>query len=58
MNTAVTTCESTPATFQQIVESVSTNMFSHVMGNDPRPHFFHQTNITGKGILYNVLKRS
>jgi IPT/TIG domain len=55
VNTAVTTCESTPASFQQIVESVSTNMFSHVMGNDPRPHFFHQTNITGEGILYNVL---
>ena len=55
VNTTVTTCESTPASFQQIVESVSTNMFSHVMGNDPRPHFFHQTNITGEGILYNVL---
>jgi hypothetical protein len=55
VNTAVTTCESTPATFQQIVESVATNMFSHMMGNDPRPHYFHQTNITGDGVLYNVL---
>jgi hypothetical protein len=55
VNTAVTTCESTPATFQQIVESAATNMFGHVMGNDPRPHYFHQTNIAGDGILYNVL---
>lgn len=55
VNTAVTTCESAPATFQQIVESVTTNMFGHVMGNDPRPHYFHQTNITGDGILYTVL---
>jgi hypothetical protein len=55
VNTAVTTCESTPATFAQIVESAATNMFGHVMGNDPRPHYFHQTNIAGEGILYNVL---
>lgn len=55
VNTAVTTCESTPATFQQIVESAATNMFGHVMGNDPRPHYFHQTNIAGDAILYNVL---
>ena len=20
-------------------------MFTHVMGNDPRPHYFHQTNL-------------
>ena len=20
-------------------------MFGHLMGNDPRPHYFHQTNI-------------
>ena len=55
VNTAVTTCESTPASFPQIVESVATNMFGHMMGNDPRPHYFHQTNISGEGILYNVL---
>jgi hypothetical protein len=55
VNTAVTTCESAPATFAQIVESAATNMFGHVMGNDPRPHYFHQTNIAGEGILYNVL---
>jgi hypothetical protein len=55
VNTAVTTCESTPASFQQIVESAATNMFGHVMGNDPRPHYFHQTNIAGDGILYNIL---
>jgi hypothetical protein len=55
VNTAVTTCESAPASFAQIVASVATNMFLHVMGNDPRPHFFHQTNLAGDGVLYSVL---
>ncbi len=42
-----TTCESTPATFAGVVEDVDTGMFQHVMGNDPRPDYFHQTNIMG-----------
>ena len=36
-----------PATFAEIVSDVDTNMFQHVMGNDPRPHYFHQPNIMG-----------
>ena len=27
--------------------SVDQSMFQHMMGNDPRPHYFHQTNIMG-----------
>jgi hypothetical protein len=42
-----TTCEETPANFAQIVASVDSNMFLHMMGNDPRPHYFHQTNMMG-----------
>jgi hypothetical protein len=42
-----TTCETSPASFAGVVEDVDTNMFQHVMGNDPRPHYFHQPNIMG-----------
>ncbi len=44
---ATTTCETSPATFAGVVSDVDTNMFQHVMGNDPRPHYFHQPNIMG-----------
>ena len=44
---ATTTCETKAANFAEIVNDVTTNMFQHVMGNDPRPHYFHQTNIMG-----------
>jgi Immunoglobulin I-set domain len=43
----VTTCETKPATFAEVVGIVDTNMFQHVMGNDPRPHYFHQPNLMG-----------
>ena len=45
---ATTTCISTPLTFAQIISSVDQNIFQHVMGNDPRPHYFHQTNMMGQ----------
>jgi hypothetical protein len=41
------TCEEKPADFAEIVQDVDTNMFQHVMGNDPRPHYFHQPNLMG-----------
>jgi hypothetical protein len=41
------TCETKPANFAEIVASIDTNMFQHVMGNDPRPHYFHQSNLMG-----------
>jgi hypothetical protein len=49
------------------VNSENTIMFRHLMDNDPRPHYFHQTNIAGYnsalpetdltngGILYGVV---
>ena len=46
-NSATTTCESAPATFANVVEDVDQNMFQHLMGNDPRPHYFHQPNMMG-----------
>lgn len=41
----VTTCRTAAATWQQYVDSENTIMFRHVMGNDPRPHFMHQSNL-------------
>ena len=44
---ATTTCETAPATFAGVVSDVDTGMFQQIMGNDPRPHYFHQTNLMG-----------
>jgi hypothetical protein len=41
----VTTCRDTPATWAQYVASENTVMFRHVVGNDPRPHYIHQSNL-------------
>ena len=43
----VTTCRATPATWQEYLDSEVGIITNHVMGNDPRPHYFHQTNIAG-----------
>ena len=63
----VTTCRTTPATWADYVTSENTIMFRHVMGNDPRPHFMHQSNLADYnpalpetdpnqgGILYPVI---
>jgi hypothetical protein len=41
----VTTCRTTAATWSDYVNSENSIMFRHVMGNDPRPHFMHQSNL-------------
>jgi hypothetical protein len=41
----VTTCRTAPATWTDYVTSENNVMFRHVMGNDPRPHFMHQSNL-------------
>ncbi len=60
VNTEVTTCRSSAARWEDIVELESQLIFSHIMGNDPRPHYFHQTNLaeSGRGegaVLYPVI---
>jgi hypothetical protein len=62
-----TTCNpaGTPFTIAQIVTSIDQNMFQHVMDNDPRPHYFHQTNLMtsttsgvngdGDGLYYETM---
>ena len=46
-NSATTTCLSTPATFADIINSITQGMLQHILGNDPRPDYFHQTNMMG-----------
>ncbi|WP_445149588.1 Agd3-related carbohydrate-binding protein [Baekduia sp. Peel2402] len=41
----VTTCRTTLATWDEYVRSENTIMFRHLMGNDPRPHYMHQSNL-------------
>jgi hypothetical protein len=63
----VTTCNpaGTAFTIGQIIASADQNMFQHMMGNDPRPHYFHQTNLmssqtsgatgNGNGLFYETV---
>jgi hypothetical protein len=63
----ITTCNPSGTTFTiaQILASVDQGMFMHLMGNDPRPTYFHQTNIMdqstgtvtgeGSGLFYETL---
>jgi hypothetical protein len=46
-SSSTNTCEEKAANFAEVVSSIDTNMFQHVMGNDPRPHYFHQPNLMG-----------
>jgi hypothetical protein len=45
VNTAAATCRATPATWPEFVTLESNIMFGHLMGNDPRPHYAHQSNL-------------
>ena len=65
--TGVTTCRAAGATWAEYVASETQVMFRHLTGNDPRPHYFHQSNLAGYnaalpdvhadqgGILYPVI---
>jgi hypothetical protein len=46
-NSATTTCLTAPATFADIINSITQGMLQHILGNDPRPDYFHQTNMMG-----------
>jgi hypothetical protein len=45
---AVTTCETAPATFADIVGSVTSGMLQNMLSNNPEPTYVHQTNIMGQ----------
>ena len=55
VNSATNTCRTAPATWAEYVNSEASIMFRHLMANDPRPHFAHQSNLTGDGVLYTVV---
>ena len=60
VNSSTTTCLTAPVTIAQIYDSVVNGgggMFQHMMGNDPRPDYFHQTNLIGgsSALYYQVM---
>jgi len=55
VNTAYTTCLAAPATWDEYVASEVGIMFRHLLGNDPRPHFFHQSNLAEDGTMYPIV---
>jgi hypothetical protein len=60
VDSAVTTCRTAPATWSELVALESQRIFGHIMGNDPRPHYFHQSNLAastapGGAVFYPVL---
>lgn len=42
-------------TWPQFVELEATTMLDHVLANDPRPHYLHQSNLTGDRMLYDLV---
>lgn len=60
-NPATSTCIeplSTGTGFQDYIVPIETRIaMSHVVGNDPRPHYVHQTNQTQDRIIYPVLEQ-
>jgi hypothetical protein len=46
----VTTCNVGDVTWQQLLDSESSVMLRHVLGNDPRPHYFHEANISSSTV--------
>lgn len=53
------TAGSTASSWGQLVEEDAGRIFRTVMSNDPRPHFFHQSNLIGDrgggGIFYDLM---
>jgi hypothetical protein len=52
---ATNTCRTAPATQQEYLDSETNIMFSHLMLNDPRPHYAHQSNLAEEGTVYPIL---
>ena len=52
--TPFTTCRTSPATWQDYVDSETNIIMGHVVGNDPRPHYVHQSNLAEDGTFYPI----
>lgn len=55
VNTPTTTCFTQAQTWPEYVNNEATIMLPHVLGNDPRPHYFHQANLAEDGTFYPVV---
>jgi hypothetical protein len=42
-------------TWQRFVELEAKTVLDHVLANDPRPHYLHQSNLTGDRMLYDLV---
>ncbi len=49
-----TTCIPELADQATYVDNEATIMLPHLLGNDPRPHYFHQSNLAEEGTFYPV----
>jgi hypothetical protein len=47
-------CLTAPATWDTYVGNEATMILRHVLGNDPRPHYIHQSNLAEEGTAYPV----
>jgi hypothetical protein len=54
-NTSTTTCLSQPATKASILASETRIMLQHVLTNDPRLGYSHQSNLTGDRLILDLL---
>jgi hypothetical protein len=52
---ATTTCLTQPADWATYVNSEASIMLRHILTNDPRPHYAHQSNLSEDRILYTVM---
>jgi hypothetical protein len=56
-NTAITTCFTTPVTQAQFIDREASAVVRRMLGNDPRPHYAHQTNLMSESANANVANR-
>jgi hypothetical protein len=52
---ATNTCLTKPVSWDQYVNNEATIMFRHMVSNDPRPHYMHQSNLAEDGTMYPVV---
>src|SRR5207248_1966146 len=54
-NTLTTTCLLAPATWADYINNEASIMVRHLLQNDPKPHYFHQSNLAEEGTFYPVV---
>jgi hypothetical protein len=55
VNTAITTCFSQAADWSTYMKNTVAQIYGHVLANDPKPHFMHQSNLAGDGLVFTVM---